>query len=143
MNTIEAVGENGASEDATQPSSASKSRRRVLAAVFALAIAVAGASSLTAPQDANAWATSGTVTLKGSSYCMSRTTWVWVESSNGERGWATKGSGNYQFNFKKVPAKGMNVRVNFGNSTFKCTTTFGVKRPAVGTTATRNVIQLY
>ena len=101
------------------------------------------ALAVAAPSQAHAWAWSPSVTLQGSSICAGRgTTWVWVEASNGERGWATYGTGNYRFNFTRVPTSGITVRVNYGNSTFKCTDSFGVQRPAVGTTATRNVYKL-
>lgn len=36
----------------------------------------------------------------------------------------------------------MTVRVNYGNSTFRCTDTFGLNRPTTGTGATRNVYRL-
>ena len=92
---------------------------------------------------ASAWAWNPSVTLQGSSICAaSATTWVWVSASNGEAGWATAGRGHYSFTFKSVPTKGMTVRVNYGNSTFKCTDSFGLNRPTIGTSATRDVYHL-
>lgn len=100
--------------------------------------------SVLVPAQADAWLTSSTVTLQGVSNCgNNKTSWVWVEGSNGERGWATNGKGNYKFTFKKVPASNtMKVRVNYGNGTFRCTDYFGLNRPKVGSTQTRNVIRL-
>lgn len=111
---------------------------------LALTASTMGGLAATDAAPASAWAWSGSVTLQGSSMCgaLNPTTWVWVSASNGESGWATAGSGRYSFNFKRVPTSGMTVRVNYGNSTFKCTDSFGVNRPAVGTSATRNLYKL-
>jgi hypothetical protein len=68
---------------------------------------------------------------------------VWVEASNGERGWATRAGGNYSFRFNRVPTSGMSVRVDFGNEGCSRSATFGVNRPTFGTSATRNVITIY
>jgi hypothetical protein len=109
---------------------------------LAVLLLVSTAGAMAAPS-AGAWSWDPKVTLQGTSTCAGRgSTWVWVEGSNGERGWATNGTGRYRFNFTRVPAGGITVRVNYGNSTFKCTASFGLKRPATGTTATRNVYSL-
>ena len=116
--------------------------RRTMA-VIAASIALAGGLAL-APTPAGAWAWSPNVTLQGTSVCRSvKTGWVWVQASNGESGWATNGTGNYRFNFTRVPTSGMSVTVNFGNGNNRCSTSFGVNRPTTGTSATRNVIQLW
>ncbi len=102
------------------------------------------AASLVAPLQAGAWAWSPTVTLQGTADCkLAKATWVWVEASNGERGWATNGTGRYSFTFRNVPTSGMRVTVNFGSNGRNCSTSFGVNRPSTGTSATRNVYQLY
>lgn len=96
------------------------------------------------PSQAGATAWNPTVTLQGTSVCAGRgTTWVWVQASNGERGWATNGTGRYRFTFRRVPTSGMTVTVNYGNSTFSCRDAFGLNRPTVGTSATRNVYKLW
>lgn len=127
------------------PTDSRRRSRRVLRTGLVLAALVLASATFAAPATpAGAWANNSNVTLQGSSVCKSsKTTWVWVEGSNGERGWATNGSGRYHFAFKRVPTSGMTVRVNFGNSTFSCTTSFGLNRPAVGTNATRNVVSIY
>jgi hypothetical protein len=121
-----------------------KHRARTWCAAIVLALTAAVGTGAVTASAANAWAWSGSVTLQGTSLCgASRTTWVWVSASNGEAGWATNGSGNYKFNFTRVPSSGMSVTVYYGNSTFSCHDTFGVQRPAFGTTATRNVYKLF
>ena len=129
----------------TPSNSPGRGARRASRSLVLLATIVLSTLTLIGPDNpAGATAWNPTVTLQGSAICKSsRATWVWVEASNGERGWATNGSGAYRFTFRRVPTSGMTVRVNYGNSTFSCTTKFGVNRPAVGTTATRNVIQIY
>ena len=121
---------------------ARQSRRLGLRAILA-SVTLIGTFAFIAPTHAGAWAWSPSVTLQGSSICAaSATTWVWVEASNGEHGWATAGSGRYRFDFKHVPTSGVTVRANYGNSTFRCTDSFGLKRPAWGTSATRNLYKL-
>ena len=117
-------------------------RGRILAPLLGVAVLLGiGAAGSPTPADATAW--NPTVTLQGRAICASSgATWVWVEASNGERGWATNGAGNYRFTFSRVPTSGMTVRVNYGNSTFRCTDSFGVNRPTFGTSATRNVIRV-
>lgn len=72
-----------------------------------------------------------------------KSTWVWVEAANGERGWATAGRGYYRFTFHKVPlGVSMKVTVKYGSALKNdCRATFGLSRPATGTTATVNVKQ--
>lgn len=117
-------------------------KKKLAALISAAAVSVGGLAILT-PATAGAWAWDPNVTLQGTSVCAGRgTTWVWVSASNGERGWATNGTGRYSFRFARVGTGGTTVTVNYGNSTFRCTDTFGLNRPAVGTTATRNVYKL-
>ncbi len=114
--------------------------------VVAIAILCASVISVlgVAPKQADAWAWNPTVNLKGRAIaCSSSATWVWIEGGNGERGWATQPGGNYHFRFNRVPSSGMNVTVKFGNRVCTKQTTFRVNRPAVGTTATRNVVTIY
>lgn len=113
--------------------------RRIILSLVTTAL-LTGTFAAVAPSSAGAWAWDPTVTLQGQAICASSgATWVWVEASNGERGWATNGRGNYRFTFRHVPTRGMTVRVNYGNGTFSCTDSFGVNRPTTGTTATRHV----
>ncbi len=119
-------------------------RRRTAGAargLLLLAAIVLSTLTLIGPSNtAGAYAWNPTVTLQGSARCnFTKTTWVWVEGSNGERGWATNGTGGYRFTFKRVPTSGMTVRVNFGQRNSNCTAKFGLNRPTVGTSATRNV----
>jgi len=108
-----------------------------------VALLLAPAALVLDATPAGAWAWNPNVTLQGTSHCgSSPTTWVWVQASNGERGWATNGRGRYRFSFKRVPFGGTTVKVNYGNGTFRCTDSFGLKRPATGTSATRNVFKL-
>ncbi len=117
-------------------------RRRLLGPLLGMAL-LAGVGVSAVPGSAGATAWNPTVTLQGRAICASSgATWVWVEASNGERGWATNGRGNYRFTFRRVPTSGMRVTVNYGNGTFRCTDTFGVNRPTFGTSATRNVIRV-
>ena len=97
-----------------------------------------------APARAEAWYWDSQVTLQGSAVCRSRpATYVWVEASNGEKGWATNGNGNYRFTFTRVPTGTMDVKVNYGNTGNHCTRTIKLGRPRVGTTATVNIVQLW
>ena len=78
--------------------------------------------------------------------------YVWVEASNGERGWATR-TGNlsssrqgYYFQFRQVPRSGqsISVTVNWGCGNTErnqkhFTTSFGVNRPKVGGSHTVNI----
>lgn len=122
-------------------------RTQALAAKAAGLVLVIAASTLgfigSAPS-ASAWAWDPSVTLQGRAIaCSSNATWVWVQASNGEAGWATQSGGNYRFNFRRVPTSGMSVTVRFGNNLCSRSTSFGLNRPAIGTTATRNVITIY
>lgn len=115
-----------------------------MAFALTLALLIGGAGMLGSSTNAGATPWNSNVTLQGKAIaCSSGASWVWVEGSNGERGWATRGTGRYSFHFKRVPAGGMTVRVNYGNNVCKKSTSFGLKRPAVGTTATRNVVSIY
>ncbi len=117
--------------------------RGAMVTVGLISSLVAGGISVHQATPADAWPTSGTVTLQGTSICAGRgTTWVWVSANNGESGWATNGTGRYSFKFSRIGSGGNTVTVNYGNSTFKCTDTFGVQRPAVGSSATRNLYRL-
>lgn len=120
-------------------------RRGTMALLMLLGTVVGtGAFIGSTPDRSEAWATSGNVTLQGRAIaCSGAATWVWVEGSNGERGWATQAGGNYRFNFRNVPTRTMTVRVNFGRPGCSRTTTFGLNRPSVGTSATRNVVSIY
>ena len=117
-----------------------KGRMLLLVAAVATATSIVlGSSSI-----AGAWAWDPTVALSGRAIACSRpATWVWVEASNGERGWATQPGGNYSFRFTRVPTSGMTVRVNFGNGACNRSTSFGVNRPSTGISSTRNVITIY
>jgi len=120
-------------------------RKIRISSLFAIAFTVLATLGTLAPaSQAGATAWNPNVTLKGRAIaCSSSATWVWVEASNGERGWATQPGGNYNFNFKRVPTSGMTVTVKFGNSVCSRSATFGLNRPTVGTTATRNVVTIY
>ncbi len=99
------------------------------------------AASLTSP--AEAWPWDPNVTLQGSSHCgVPATTWVYVKASNGEQGWATNGAGHYKFNFHHVGTGGITVHVTYGEPGWSCHDDFGVNRPAVGTSATRNLVKV-
>jgi len=118
-----------------------KRLRVIVAGAMLATVTAVGFGTSASP--AEAWPWNPTVTLQGRSVCASSaSTWVYVIGSNGEQGWATNGSGNYRFTFRRVPSSGMTVRVNYGTRTFRCTDTFGLQRPAIGTTATRNVIRI-
>jgi hypothetical protein len=114
--------------------------RRALATAAFVGVAIPGVLATSA--SASAWEPH--VRLQGTSICASSaTTWVWVEASNGERGWATNGRGRYSFDFWNVPrGKSISVKVNYGNGTFACTDTVGVSRPTFGATATRDLFKL-
>src|SRR5689334_15884347 len=89
-------------------------------AIFVVAAALLGAVAFHT-EPAKAWLWSGDVTLQGNSHCgLPATTWVWVQSPNGESGWATNGSGRYSFNFHRVPSGGMTVRINYGEPGVSC-----------------------
>jgi len=117
-------------------------KQRVAGAMLAM-LSMAGLFTVVSPAPAEAWLTSSTVTLQGRAICASsKATWVWVEGSNGERGWATKSGGNYSFTFRKVPVSNtLKVRVNYGG-THKCTELIGLNRPKVGSTQTRDLIRV-
>lgn len=122
-------------------------RSRALLLVAALlATTFGGSAAVTAAnqQEADAWAWSSQVNLKGRAIACSRgATWVWVEASNGERGWATQPGGNYHFRFRHVPSRGMAVTVKFGNSSCSRQAKIHLKRPSVGETMTVNVVTIY
>jgi hypothetical protein len=117
---------------------------RKIAGLAVAAGSVVGAAAISA-QPASAWAWSGSVTLQGTSWCGAgnNSTWVWVSASNGEQGWATNGTGRYKFDFKNIPTSGTTVTVTYGNRGFNCKDTFGVQRPTVGTSATRNLSKIW
>ncbi len=115
--------------------------KKLFSMAFA-ALALLGAFFV-APQPANATAWNPRVTLQGTSSCSIRgTSWVWVEASNGERGWATNGTGRYRFTFTRVPTSGMTVTIKYGNSIASCHDRIGLNRPTVGTSATVNVYKV-
>ena len=92
---------------------------------------------------AGAWAWDSNVTLQGTAHCgVPAATWVYVSASNGERGWATNGSGRYSFKFHNVGSGGISVHVTYGEPGWSCHDDFGVKRPMVGTSATVNVVKI-
>jgi hypothetical protein len=111
----------------------------VLVAVVALT------SLFAAPMAAEGTPSNSNVTLKGRALCGGKpATWVWVEASNGEHGWATQPGGNYEFRFHHVPTSTLQVTVKLGITGWECKPAkFGVNRPAIGTSATRHVNQLY
>ena len=116
--------------------------RRVLLSCALVLGSFGGLAAASAPS-AHAWLWSGSAQLSGTSVCAGRgTTWVWVQAPNGESGWATSGTGRYYKNFNSVPAGGMNVTINYGNSTFRCTDTVFVRRPLTGTGLTVNLYKL-
>jgi hypothetical protein len=117
---------------------------RQLARFAASAAVVAGGLAVT-PSPVGAWPNDPHVTLQGRALCGGRpATWVWVESSNGERGWATQPGGNYEFRFEHAPTTTMTVTVKLGITGWECIPArFGVNRPAIGTTATRHVNQIH
>jgi len=128
-------------ETSTRPKPTGAFRRAAACALVASAI---GLSLAGAAQPAGAWAWDPNVMLQGRAIVCSRAaTWVWVEASNGERGWATRPGGNYSFQFRRIPPSGVTVRVNFGHSSCSRSTSFGLKRPAVGTSATRDVVTIW
>ncbi len=135
---------NDSTADQTGLATPRKSRIAARVAAIAVTLAVGGASLVGTAPSADAWAWDPNVTLRGRAIaCSSAATWVWVEGSNGERGWATQPGGNYSFRFTRVPTSGMTVKVNFGNRLCSKSTSFGLNRPTVGTSATRNVITIY
>lgn len=116
-----------------------------------VAIAMLGVIGLS-PNSAGAWAWSSTVTISGRVTCnaVGPVAGVWVEATNGERGWAALGKGPYNsdtngvpftYTLKKVPGGGTTVQLNIGcgwrNGQWQqsYSRSVGVKRPAVGTTA--------
>jgi hypothetical protein len=115
------------------------------------AVLVAGLLGFSTPvHTAGATAWNPRVTLQGKAFCggqgmigAGKSTWVWVEASNGEHGWATSGTGAYKFAFKNVPlGTGMTVTVKYGSRLKNdCVAKFGLKRPSLGTSATVNVKQ--
>lgn len=111
--------------------------KTLLVATFAVLVSL---GSMVPARQASATAWNPKVSLQGRALvCNSKATWVWVEASNGERGWATQPGGNYRFDFKRVPTGGMTVTVKLGNSACDRSSTFGLNRPTFGTSATRNV----
>lgn len=112
---------------------------------LALAVGLACLASL--PVAANGWAWSSHVTLQGSVECRwglaQNLTGLYLSASNGEKGWATlEGTGykrKYSYRFTNVPSSGMSVTASVGCKTLSYKTTFGVQRPAIGTTATRHI----
>ncbi|MEU6314022.1 hypothetical protein [Streptomyces sp. NPDC047014] len=122
-------------------------RLRTRALLSATALAATALLPLTATP-AQAWPNSGSVLLNGKigcNYASSNTvTWAWVQSSHGESGWASLGSGGmtrpYSFQFNRVPTSTTTVTVKWGCATDgEHATSFGLNRPSTGGTATRNI----
>ena len=113
----------------------------------AIAAALAAGPMLATTVPAHAWAWSSQVTLTGTvkSATHGAIQRVYVSGSDGEKGWATLGSGtysrSYSFKFYNVPGGVGIPKVNwtvdtsigsFGNH-------FGVARPATGANAVRDL----
>ena len=116
-------------------------RRTSVALVVAVAVVLAVAAAVVSP--AKAWLWSGDVVLQGTSHCgVPAATWVWVQSPNGESGWATNGAGRYYFHFHRVPGGGMTVRINYGEAGFTCHDSVYVRRPVAGSSLTVNLVHV-
>lgn len=131
-----------------KPAFVSSRWTRISAAFFMASSLITASLFATTSTPANAWPWDPTVTLNGKIGCNYSTSntvqWAWVSSSDGESGWASLGSGGitrpYSFTFHHAPTSTMTVTVNWGCAVDgKHSTSFGVNRPAVGETATRDI----
>ena len=139
-----------------------KTNRRVarIGAVAALLLSIGAATFSASPAGADLF--NPRVKLQGTVSCWGyngllktdygKILWVYVTGSNGEKGWATR-TGNmnsskqkYSFQFNKIPASGKSITVTYesgcGTNTAhqkKFKKTFGLNRPKVGGSQTRNV----
>ena len=124
----------------------SKFRIRLLAPLFVVIglFGVIGANI--SPAAASPW--DPHVALTGRATCSpavgSTINYMWVSASDGEQGWATlSGSGitrSYRFDFYRIPTSGTTVTIKYGCTTWsESKNVFGLRRPAVGSYATRNL----
>jgi hypothetical protein len=98
---------------------------------------------------AHAWAWDSNVTLQGHISCpawggpFDHVNWMYVQGNTGDAGWAWLGGGYnspYSFAMHHVPGGSEYVIVSYGcSASGSHSTGFGVSRPAVGTSATRNI----
>lgn len=117
----------------------------VIAAFALLALCLVG--SLGNAEKADAWSWDPKVTVKGYASCgvltLGTIESVYVEGSNGEKGWANlTGSGSkkdYSFTFTKVPTFGMNATFTGTCGGTPLYTSFRVIRPLSGTVYVRNL----
>ncbi|MEY9969491.1 hypothetical protein ABIA33_007579 [Streptacidiphilus sp. MAP12-16] len=119
-------------------------RLRILGTAAVLTLS--GALPLTASTQAGASPWSGSVYLTGHAHCFSptdRVAWVYVKDSDGEQGWASHTSGlgqsTYGFQFTRIPGGSTTATVTWGCSLGSYMTSFGLARPTVGGSASRNV----
>lgn len=120
-------------------------RRIVTRAAIAIGLAAGPMIVTTAP--AYAWSWSSQVTLTGTVKVIYHPgiTGVYVSGSDGEKGWASLGSGNgysraYSFKFNNVPGgSGITVNWTVYTSNGNFSNHFGVARPATGANAVRDL----
>lgn len=113
-------------------------RKRLVAALFVLAVGIAPTVVVADP--AGAWPWSSTVKVWGTAAsCGPSSTngWGYFKSSSGEEGWVNfyNGSGSFTFRLNKVPTSGALVTLKWGVGTCSAARYFVISRPTYGDSA--------